>query len=447
MIDPKDKKGTDVMKSRKNGHERRMFENKRKFFKQLDEFNAGRAQAKKQRENRQRAQVRIQHRAAEPQPSTSAVPQKRTVDDRSDPNVTQQDEKRQRNDALDEIAEREAWWNRPENAKMTVRIVSKDFNVKLDDHDVAHVNWTVNRSVLKECRDEEGNIDTEFMERLNGTTGQKDGCIRVKMDTEDGIDWYRQIVPKIPPRSKGGPGYFFLAPGERRFADYQVFLECMDLTREGGMRDLEDLLRGYNPVVRKLSYYSCRFIRLDAPSCKVVVGLRLLACEAHILAAVDNTLSTGIEKARFRPIVYRDPPRLFNRAMVESGSAPPTGSTSSSAATAAAANAASATPPAPPAVVFNVDAAMQDVGADTPAAQEEEQEDQLSVSPEIQEIIDNIDEICEVNMEDDECRQARLAYNLSSLADDEDYDNIPEINPELQPQPETSKEKSRRNSE
>ena len=52
------------------------------------------------------------------------------------------------------------------------------------------------------------------MATLRGTTGMSGSYIWVKMDTEDGIKWYREMVPKIPSHIEGGPGYFFLAPDE-----------------------------------------------------------------------------------------------------------------------------------------------------------------------------------------------------------------------------------------
>ena len=223
----------------KNGKERRMFNNERNFFKQLDQHNRDMEERRNKRSQKQTAQERIPHRAAV-QPTTPAATAKRTVEDRSDPNVTEQEQKRQKQD--EEMLEKEAWWRRPENVKMTVRIVSQDFNVKLDAHDVSHINEYNNRSVLMACRDENGRLDRQAMAALRGTTGMSGSYIRVKMDTEDGIEWYREMVPKIPPRCEGGPGYYFLAPFERRFAEYQCFLESMDLTREGGMRDLEDIL-------------------------------------------------------------------------------------------------------------------------------------------------------------------------------------------------------------
>ena len=79
-----------------------------------------------------------------------------------------------------------------------------------------------------------GKIDKEAMASLRGMTGMSGSYIWVKMDMEEGIEGYREMVPKIPPRHKGGPDYFFLAPFEKRFTDYTALIEKMDLTRERG---------------------------------------------------------------------------------------------------------------------------------------------------------------------------------------------------------------------
>ena len=103
-------------------------------------------------------------------------------------------------------------WEAQSNKYMTIRIQSTKTNLKLTQDDIQHINRTMMRALYAAA---EGDLDKwrrlqpDKMSLLHPNL-----AIRLRLTSEEGIDFWRNFVPTIPPRMEGGDRYLFLGPGE-----------------------------------------------------------------------------------------------------------------------------------------------------------------------------------------------------------------------------------------
>ena len=329
----------------KEGYQREMNRAERNFYKECDRIEEEKASRRKEKfEIRERKSRKYQERQKKQDDRREEylASIKRTVKDRSGEAALASSPKRQKpaensneqeagdDQTPEEKQAEERYWAQPEVKKLTIRILATTPGVTLSRQDIGHINKNHLRSVRASCKKEDGTMDIEFARKLNiERLGRSGRYIRAKMVSEEGIEWARELIPKIPPRIEGGHGYVFLEPGEKSHAFFKAFVENLDVSDRtaSGREDLITDIWMSNPGLDGADYH-CWFEDLDHKSQKCVIKVKIATSDLERLRAQQFRLNYGYERLVLIPDDYQRRPAL-DRGFIE-GLALPSSATISS---------------------------------------------------------------------------------------------------------------------
>ena len=330
--------GKTFLMENKDGVQKPMSKFQKTFFKEYDRREADINERKalrqmKEQNRRERAQDRLRKPA-----ETVTNANKRNMSDRSDPSLQQQEAKKQKEndeskenkgqktpEQINEDIQEERFWSQPENKALTVKIVTDRLDKVVTDEDISYINSFHLRSVEDAAKRPDGSFDYNIL-RLYGSSrlGRAGSHVRMKLDTKQGIKWFKRLIAGIPPRIEGpdGYGYIFLKPGETRFAHFQGFVQNPDLVGDGAMSVFSHFLRAWNPEMEKVSFF-VKVVRMIQESQRVVIKLMIPHSEVHVLSSLNFRLKYGIERILFTPMIYPTGPGKLNERIVDEQSSPP----------------------------------------------------------------------------------------------------------------------------
>ena len=150
------------------------------------------------------------------------------------------------------------------------------------------------------CTDDENRVDVAMINRLNNRRVRQTGlCIRMHMETEDGMTWAKDIVEDLPPREEGEDAYRYvlLRPGEKRFSHFITFTKNPDCRETADCPRFIRWLGWQNPTLAGMRM-SAEVVDLDKKNRRTVLRLRVLTSDLHILSALDNTVLYGWERIK-----------------------------------------------------------------------------------------------------------------------------------------------------
>ena len=128
-------------------------------------------------------------------------------------------------------------------------------------------------------------------------SGMRNGGIQLALETPQGVEWYRRIVPDFEPLEQGGPKYRFFGPGQRPFYVYKAYsAECAVSKNK---EDVKNLLLRCNKSLRK------GFLAVTiANVTKTSVALRIKVSEELVapLAATQNLVYYGMGTMSLIPL-------------------------------------------------------------------------------------------------------------------------------------------------
>ena len=118
-------------------------------------------------------------------------------------------------------------------------ITSCDLNVELVHEDYAHIQEKLVPVWLEDP------ASMRLSTVMKG--GMRNGGIQLALETEEGVNWYRGIVPSIEPRTAGGPGYRFFGPGQKPYYNYRA--TTVEVKYSVHPDKVKKLILGFNPTL------------------------------------------------------------------------------------------------------------------------------------------------------------------------------------------------------
>ena len=165
-------------------------------------------------------------------------------------------------------------WEQQSIKHMTIRIQSAKTNTKLTQDDIQHINRVMMRALYSAAGG-----DLEKYRRLQPdkmSLLHPNLAIRLRLTSEEGIDFWRQFVPTIPPRMEGGEKYLFLGPGET-LTEKVCFWVPDASFGEGKEADLElltFLIKANNPQFEKVDF-TLQSMGIDANTLQTIMIMEL----------------------------------------------------------------------------------------------------------------------------------------------------------------------------
>ena len=153
--------------------------------------------------------------------------------------------------------------------------------------------------------------------------GFQDGCVRLEMQSVEGVAWMEGLVPKIPPLKEGGSGYKYLPPGTKPYRHYRAFSRQVSLLdpEKGPNFFVRDLLRA-NPALRKGSF-TAKVMRQDLHrgQMSAVMLCHVSSDLVPYIDSMENKLLHGVGTVRMEP--YELASRVISGAGPEEGTIEP----------------------------------------------------------------------------------------------------------------------------
>ena len=197
----------------------------------------------------------------------------------SDNSTDMTEKKKTKTDDEDEQMETDQVdWEAQSNKHMTIRIQSTKTNTKLSQDDIQHINRTMMRALYTAA---EG--DLEKWRRLQPdkmSLLHPNLAIRLRLTSEEGIDFWRNFVPTIPPRMEGGDKYLFLGPGET-LTEKVCFWVPDASFGEGKDLDLQLLtfaIKAGNPKFEKVDF-SLQTMGIDKNTLQSIMIMELMTAD------------------------------------------------------------------------------------------------------------------------------------------------------------------------
>ena len=129
-------------------------------------------------------------------------------------------------------------WNSDAIKHSTVRVLADKDNQTLSQDDISHLNRHLMRETFKECK---GDMDKwKRLQPDKMSLMQPYFVIRLRLPSKEGVDFWRNFIPNVPPKTEGGYKYRFLAPGENLTEKVCFFLPDVSLA-ENKPEELEML--------------------------------------------------------------------------------------------------------------------------------------------------------------------------------------------------------------
>ena len=177
-------------------------------------------------------------------------------------------------DEQEEMQTDQTDWESQSVKHMTIRIQSSKTNAILTQDDIQHINRVMMRSLYAEAKG-----DFEKWRKLQPdkmSLVHPNHCIRLRLTSEEGIEFWKSFVPTIPPRMEGGDKYIFLAPGESLTEKVCFFVPDASFG-EGKDVDLELLtfvIKAGNPLLEKVDF-TLRTMGIDSNTLQSVMIMEL----------------------------------------------------------------------------------------------------------------------------------------------------------------------------
>ena len=281
---------TDKKMYNTTGESRVMTSEEWRAFQLLDKQWRNKLEKQKHRQQQQQQQQRQDRKLKTtaptgPKPSTTST--KTTTDNTtitnkhklSDNSTDMSDNKKPKtDDEAEQMETDQVDWEAQSNKHMTIRIQSKKTNTKLTQDDIQHINRTMMRALYAAA---EGDLDKwrrlqpDKMSLLHPNL-----AIRLRLTSEEGIDFWRNFVPTIPPRMEGGDSYLFLGPGET-LTEKVCFWVPDASFGEGKDVDLQLLsfaIRAGNPKFEKVDF-SLQTMGIDQNTLQSVMIMELTTAD------------------------------------------------------------------------------------------------------------------------------------------------------------------------
>ena len=182
-------------------------------------------------------------------------------------------------------------WETQSVKHMTIRIQSSKTNKKLTQDDIQHINRIMMRALYTAAAG-----DLEKYRRLQPdkmSLLHPNHAIRLRLTSQEGIDFWRQFVPTIPPRMEGGDKYIFLGPGET-LTEKVCFWVPDASFGEGKEADLQlmtFLIKAGNPLMEKVDF-TLQSMGIDANTLQTIMIMELKTSDREVCLGPKPTNPT-----------------------------------------------------------------------------------------------------------------------------------------------------------
>ena len=128
-------------------------------------------------------------------------------------------------------------------------------------------------------------------------SGLRDGAIQLAIKHEKGVEWYKEVIPTIPPKNENDTKYQFYGPGEKPFTTFKTAIT--DLKAAENTELVKKLILGQNKFLRD-GYVSVANagVANSLGYLRIRVGSELLAP----LAERDHTIFFSMGTLRLTPV-------------------------------------------------------------------------------------------------------------------------------------------------
>ena len=131
--------------------------------------------------------------------------------------------------------------------------------------------------------------------------GMRNGGIQLALKTDEGVNWYRAIIPSIVPRIEGSPGYRFFGPGQKPFYNYKA--TTVETEHSVNPDTVKKLIRGFNPTLRE-GFLAVSVIHSSKD--RVVLRLRVGGDLVAKISELDNTINYCLGTMDLHPLFGDD---------------------------------------------------------------------------------------------------------------------------------------------
>ena len=204
-----------------------------------------------------------------------------------------------------EEPEGRAYWAQYGVRSHTCRIFATT-EVRLDDTDITYLSQMMVRQRDKDFPDvNDPDVLAESDKISVDRIGKSGKHIRLRLMSNDGIDWWRNFVNSVPPIEEGsaqrGHGYRFYGPGESKYTYFRVWLTDGEVGHpETGQSYLEREVARGNPQLRGVDW-KVRVVGSDGG--KVVAKLALPSASAYsLILSMDYRLRYGMDRVEIVPM-------------------------------------------------------------------------------------------------------------------------------------------------
>ena len=145
-------------------------------------------------------------------------------------------------------------WNSDAIKHSTIRILADKDDQQLSQEDIQHINRRLMRATFQECKGD--------MQKWKQLQPDKMSLmppyyvIRLRLPSKEGVEFWRNFIPNVPPKTEGGYKYRFLAPGENLTEKVCFFVPDVSMA-ENKQEDLDMLeftIRAGNEKLEKVPF-------------------------------------------------------------------------------------------------------------------------------------------------------------------------------------------------
>ena len=138
-------------------------------------------------------------------------------------------------------------WNSDAVRHSTIRVLADKDNQTLSQDDIQHLNRLLIRAAFKECKGDMTKYRQLQPDKMS--LMQPYFTIRLRLPSKEGVEFWRNFIPTVPPRAEGGYKYRFLAPGENLTEKICFFLPDVGLAdnKQEDLEMLEFCIKADNP--------------------------------------------------------------------------------------------------------------------------------------------------------------------------------------------------------
>ena len=176
---------------------------------------------------------------------------------------------------------------------------------RLDDVDISYLSQMMVKKRDKDFPDINDPAVLAESDKISvDRIGKSGKHIRLRLMTNDGIDWWRNFVNSVPPIKAGsaerGHGYLFFAPGESMWTYFRVWVADGEVAHpETGQALLEREVTRGNPLLREVAW---KVQVVGADGGKVVAKLALPSASAYsLVSSMEYRLRYGMDRLEIVP--------------------------------------------------------------------------------------------------------------------------------------------------